>query len=92
MTIHTLRPGPSPVHRGDVDAAPPPVLTLASGDRLRLVTDPSPLSGRDTCRLRGLAADIRVTPVVDRAKGVHILPARDLLPAGGHTEQRRTCP
>ena len=92
MTTQALRPGPSPIHRGHCDADLPPALTPASGDGLRLVTDSSPPSGEDVPRLRSLAADIRVTPGVDRANGVHILPARDPQPAGGHTDQRRTCP
>ena len=48
------------------------------------------LSGEDVPRLCSLAADIRVTQVVNRSKGIYVLLARSLPPVGGHTDQRWT--
>lgn len=70
----------------DLDAA----VRVALRRMMRLVTDRSGLSEEDAYRLCSLAADVRVTQVVNRAKGIHILLARDLLPAGGRSDLRWT--
>lgn len=62
----------------DLDEA----VRIALRRMIGLVTGRTTLSTEDAYRLCSLAADLRVTQVVNRAKGIHVMLARDLLPGG----------
>ena len=73
MATHELTAGLDTVHWGYYDAALPPILTVSSGDRLRVHTESGFLDAFDLVRSRASKALCDIVEKKDKGEGGHML-------------------
>ncbi len=85
MRTHTLAAAPETVHWGFFDAGLPPVLTIESGDRIELLTEPAgPRELLPRCAPRASPAYRRILESLPMGPSSHLLLIARIIGSGGH--------